>query len=197
VVLVVSNHHNLEEIKSFSRNINEVTVYASAELKCLGLILDSRLTWKNHITNLVKKCYMRIRAIYSVRSYSTPEYLKVLGQSLVLSLIYYMCPVWGLTSQKNLNLVEKVIRSLARLVLNKRKFDTIAEEIATDLKWFFPSDLNQYTSLCLMYKIVTYKIDYFNDYFTPNSLIHPYYTRLRTNLHCTGVPRTNYGTSTF
>ena len=197
MVLVVSNHHNLEEIKSFSRNINEVTVYASAELKCLGLILDSRLTWKNHITNLVKKCYMRIRAIYSVLSYLTSENLKVLGQSLVLSLIYYMCPVWGLTSQKNLNLVEKVIRSLARLVLNKRKFDTIAGEIATDLKWFFPSDLNQYTSLCLMYKIVTYKIDYFSDYFTPNSLIHPYYTRLRTNLHCTGVPRTNYGTSTF
>jgi len=155
VVLVVSNHHNLEEIKSFSININEVTGYASAELKCLGLILDSKLTWKNHLTNLVKKCYMRIRVIYSVRFYLTPENLKVLGQSLVLSLIYYMCPVGGLTSQKNLNLVEKVIRSLARLVLNKRKFDTIAEEIATDLKWFFPSDLNQYISLCLMYKIVT------------------------------------------
>jgi len=72
VVLVVSNHHNLEEIKSFSININEVTVYASAGLKCLELILDSELTWKNHITNLVKKWYMRIRAIYSVRSYLRP-----------------------------------------------------------------------------------------------------------------------------
>ena len=72
-----------------------------------------------------------------------------------------------------------------------KKFDTIAEEIATDLKWFFPSAVNQYTSLCLMYKIVNYKLDYFN------SLVHPYYTRLRTNLHCTGVPRTNYATSTF
>jgi len=108
---------------------------------------------------------------------------------LVLSRIYYMCPVRGLTSQKNLNLVEKVIRSLARLVLKERKFDTIyaksqiqAQILKNDLwstfKSFFPSNnlkpstIGQVDINELNHHFCTVAFQNPEDYYTCHTLSH-------------------------
>jgi len=197
VVLVVSNSYTLEEIKSFTVDINGITIHASDEMKCLPITLDSKLQWSAHINNVAKKCYQRIRALYAVKPYVSHENLKILGQSLVLSLLYYMSAIWGRAKKSLLKSVEKVLRSLARLVMSARKFDPIAKIITQDLEWMFPNYLCQFTTLCITFKLLHCDITYFNDYYTKKSLVHDHTTRQTSDLHINFKPCNKYGRSMF
>jgi len=197
VILMVSRYHSLDEVKSFNIKINGIQIFASDELKCLGLTIDRKLTWDSHITNIAKKCYHRIRALYVMKSYLSREYLQTLGQSLVLSLLHYMSAIWGRSTKSNLKTIEKVIRCLSRLVLSKRKYDPISKDIMLDLKWLFPSYLTDFTTLCTTYKIIHYEIPYFKDYYLPNHLMHNHCTRQKSNIYCNFSPKSKYGISTF
>jgi len=135
VFLVLGANQSTYDYENFTICINGVSVYASQQMKCLGIIIDNKLNWKCHINNLAKKCYTRIRTLYSIKHYLSPDQLKLFGQSLVLSLLYYMSAVWGQSSQCVLKISEKILRSLSRLVLNKRKYDPVAADITKDLKW--------------------------------------------------------------
>ena len=51
-----------------------------------------------------------------------------------------MSCVWVYTTSKNLKFVENIMRSLARLIYGKRKYDSISEEL-NELDWLFPNNL--------------------------------------------------------
>ena len=137
--------------------------------------------------------------MYTIRSYFSKESLKKVGSAIVLSVVSYMAAVWGTACNKDLIIVEKVIRSLGRLVLGKRKYDPIAEEIRTDLKWMFPNELSEFKVLCIMNNIVKdNQVPFFTNYFAKVCDQHVHYTRGASDkLKSTVDPKTNFGLQTF
>jgi len=69
------------------------------------------------VDNLAKNCYSRIRGLYSIRSYFMVEEFCDIARALVYSLLHYMIILWGTASKSTILIMEKVVRSLARLVL--------------------------------------------------------------------------------
>lgn len=47
-------------------------------------------------------------------------------------------------------MIEKVILNLARIVLSKRKYDTIASSITNELGWHFPGEMYVFITLCMV-----------------------------------------------
>jgi hypothetical protein len=92
-------------------------------LKCLGLIIDSTLSWELHIKSLAKICHFRIISLYKISEYVPYEYKLILGHALVISLMNYMSTIWSGASKKNIKVFEKVLRSLARFVTGIRKYE--------------------------------------------------------------------------
>ena len=52
--------------------LNRTKIYESTKIKYLGLILDSRLSWKFHISELSKKLSRSVGMLYKIRDY-TPK----------------------------------------------------------------------------------------------------------------------------
>jgi len=105
--------------------------------------------------------------------------------------------MWGEVTIKNLKKVEKLIRSMARFVTGKGKYDSISEEI-TKLEWLYPKLLYEFNKvLCLTFKLVKCgNIEAFNDYYKRVSETHGFPTsnaNKSSNYPCKG----NYGCGTF
>jgi len=108
-----------------------------------------------------------------------------------------MIVIWGETNVANKKKIEKVVRSMARLVTGKGKYDPIAYEV-TDLGWLFPKALYEYKVLCLAFKLIKCKnVSVFNDYYVSVSSTYNYPT-LRSGTLSTNYPYSdNYGYATF
>ena len=65
-------------------------------IKYLGVIVDSTLSWKPHITELSKKLARTTGIFFKIRHYVSHETLKLLYYSLLYSFISYTVVVWGL-----------------------------------------------------------------------------------------------------
>src|SRR5438874_10634999 len=100
-----------------------------------------------------------------------------------------MACAWGLANSVYLKQIEKLIRTSARLVSNKRKYDSITDVINNELHWLGPKQLHQRSVLCLMYKILNcdYSPSFFKDLFVINAIVHSYKTRNANLLHKNSV----------
>ena len=92
-------------------------LYESTKIKYLGIILDSRLTWKHHVHELCKKLNRAVGMVYKIRDYCTQNVLRSLYFSLFNSHLTYGLPVWGecdaILSNKLLLLQKKIVRALS------------------------------------------------------------------------------------
>ena len=72
-------------------------------IKFLGVLLDSHLSWKSHITELSKKLSKTVGLFYKVKHYAPLETLKLLYHGIFHPFISYGIHVWGLTYKSYLD----------------------------------------------------------------------------------------------
>ena len=77
-----------------SYNMNEVRIKNSCEDTDLGVIIDSRLTFEQHIMSKVKKANSVVGLIRRTFSYLDSDMFKTLFTSIVRPIVEYAEPVW-------------------------------------------------------------------------------------------------------
>ena len=70
-------------------------IFESLKVKYLGIILDSRLTWKIHIDELCKNLGRTVGMLFKIRYQCNKKVLRSLYFSLFESHLSYGLPVWG------------------------------------------------------------------------------------------------------
>ena len=80
--------------------LNRTKIYESTKIKYLGLILDSRLSWKFHISELSKKLSRSVGMLYKIRDYTPKKVLVSLYHSIFNSHLTYGLPAWGNTKKQ-------------------------------------------------------------------------------------------------
>lgn len=197
-MITISTSRKLGILNNFSFMFEGTEIKGSETLKCLGLTFDRQMSWRNHIDNCAKICYIRIRALYKIRDMFTIEQLRTLGNALVLSVLNYMLVVTGATNYKYIKIMDKVVRALGRLILRVRKYDSIAEKIKIDLEWMFTSELYQYRILCNMFKICKLdNVPIFKNCFKLTVSHHDHNTRGICKYAYTYNPKLEFGKRVF
>jgi len=92
-----------------------------------------------------------MKSTFSFREYFNSDKLKLLSETLCLSHIQYMSLVWGAATVKTIERVNIHIKSMARFVLEKQKFDPITHEMTKKLGWLLPKHLYTFFSLSKYY----------------------------------------------
>ena len=115
-LLVIAPPNISRGIGTVDIKINNILIEQCNHLKCLGLTIDNTLNWNLHINNIAKACNSRISSLYKIQNYVPLKYKMMLAHALVISLFNYMSTVWSCTTKNNLDIIEKVIRILARFV---------------------------------------------------------------------------------
>lgn len=89
------------------------------DFKYLGIILDSKLNWKEHVENLKRSLIIANRKIYHLRCHSTKAILKLVYHSLIDSRLQYGIVIWGGTYNSTIKPIIISQKHILR-VINKK-----------------------------------------------------------------------------
>ena len=93
-MFVGSSYTMKNKVGNLPISINNVPVPIIDSQKCLGVILDEKLSWENHIEMIYKKVGTGIAVIKPVKSFVSKDTLQVLYIAIVQSYFDYCCPLW-------------------------------------------------------------------------------------------------------
>lgn len=101
----------------------------SKKVKYLGVVLDHKLNFGEHIKYLNHKAIGNLITLYPIfkNKFLNVHSKLILYKSLVRSAFSYACPVWSMTCQTNLNKLQTTQNKFLRIIGNFRKFTPISE----------------------------------------------------------------------
>ena len=151
--------------------------------KFLGVIIDDRLTWKDHIIYVSKKVSKGIGIIRKARRYLKNETLLSLYYSFVYPYLTYCNQIWGNLSSYSLNRLIVLQKRIVRIISG---VPPLTSTVPLFKKWNILnlSKLNEYLIGQLMFKAFKRKLPcVFDDFFILNSDVHQHNTRHGNHLH--------------
>lgn len=120
----------------FDYELSNTTIKRTTHIKDLGVILDSQLNYKQHMSYVIDKASRALGFIFRMtKHFSDVHCLKSLYGSLVRSILEYCSPVWNPYYNNGVERVESVQRRFLRFALRK-------------LPWSNPFRLPSYEDRC-------------------------------------------------
>ena len=86
-------------------SLDNIALEQVTNIKFLGVNVDNKLTWKDHINNITKTISRNIGVINKLKCYLPSSTLLMLYSTLVLPYLNYGILVWGNTPQFLLEIV--------------------------------------------------------------------------------------------
>ena len=198
-MMVIGKPQVVKSLGCINIVIDNTNITFTQKVKSLGLIIDSELSWAEHISLKTKKCNSILWSLYPIQSSLSISNRKLLINAYVLPCLNYMCIIWGTANKTTKLSLENIIRKAGRFVLSLRKYDQVKNEITQTLKWLFPDYMYQYEVLKLAFSIFDGSCPpYFVDYLDTTSFITKY---TRRNMYTSSAsviqPHCSFGKRSF
>ena len=120
--------------KGFGVTILSKEILPSCSAKDLGVIVDSHLSFDEHVIEVVSKCIGSLCQINRVKHLFDRSTLITIINSLVFSKLFYCSSMWASTTKKNIRKLQKIQNFAARIVTGVRKYDHITPMLK-ELHW--------------------------------------------------------------
>ena len=147
------------------------------QTKFLGIILDSELSWKFHLTQLAKKLSKSIGILSRARRFLNKTTLTQLYYSFLYPYLTYCNIIWGNATQSLLWPIFRAQKRAIRIINNIKRRDSTKTAFHMMGILRLP-DIYTFSVLMFVYK---YKNDQlptvFRNFYTTNSEVHHYATR--------------------
>ena len=157
-----------------SLTVDTSNVMFSQSVKTLGVMLDTYLTMKNKVINLVRSANFELRRINSTRHYLSVEATQKLVLAFAMFRLDYCNSLLSCCSKYLINKLQKVQNNAARLILKVLKTDHITPHLLT-LHWLPVNAKIQYKFFSLCFNAVNssgpqYLADLLKIYVPPHQL---------------------------
>ena len=97
--------------------INRIAIEQKELIKYLGVLIESKLTFKQHTSSLSKKINSRtIGLMYKLRHYVSKKILVMLYYSLIYPFLIYAIPIWRNANLTILNFIHILQKMVVRLI---------------------------------------------------------------------------------
>ena len=176
-------------------------LFESPKIKYLGLILDNKLDWKGHITELSKKIIRAVGLLYKIRNLYPTSVLRSLYYSILNSHLLYGLVVWGNANRSYINKIKYLQKRALRCIV-VANYD---RNIDTNIIHFDLKILNldhqfqtQLSSLMWVYDHDVLPLS-LRSHFKRANLVHTYNTRTsaKGSLYYSEVNTSKYGLKSF
>jgi len=158
VAILFSGDHNREHIlANIDINLDGNSINFKNSAKNLGVLMDHKLRFKEHINSKLKIGYSALKMIYSHRHYLSQNTKKMLCEALVLSPLNYCDSIYGpcldaLDSRR----IQKLQNSCMRLIFGIRRREHISHKLK-ELKWLNMYNRRKLHAICFFYKVLKFK----------------------------------------
>ena len=131
-----------------------VNLPIASELKSLGVVIDSRLSFDKHVSAVCRSCNFHMRALSHIRHLLSTQVAHTLACSIVCSRIDYCNAVLQHAPKSTLSKLQRVQNNLARIVLSAPR-RTHAPPLLYQLHWLPVESRITYKLALLTFKIRT------------------------------------------
>ena len=101
--------------------IQKKAISQKQSVKYLGIMIDSGLTWHDHIDTLSKKISRSIGLLYKIRHFVNKNIMKMLYYSLIFSHLTYAIENWGSADNIHLNRLLIIQKRAVRILSNSNR----------------------------------------------------------------------------
>ena len=116
--IVFDPHPAIDALMVPVRNDLTLVICECKSQKYLGLIVDNKLTFYEHIEYIKKKVSKRIGALYRSKSLLPLKFRKMFANALMLPQFDYLDIIWSKTSQYKLKELDILYKKVAKIALN-------------------------------------------------------------------------------
>mgnify|MGYP003471208139 FL=1 len=191
--LLISHRHDTDDFPSMF--MGDDNVENETSLSMLGVTLDSKLSWKKHISSISISAARKLGFLFRAKAYFTPSQLLTLYKSQIRPVLEYCSHVWAGAPVNSLRLLDSIQNKAIRLIDDPSltsNLQTLSHRRAVgSLSLFY----RYYFGLCSseLQKIVPHPVVYRKSTRKASNL-NPYLVtleRCRTSSHASSfIPRT-------
>lgn len=135
-------------------HVDNVELTCKDTIKSLGLLIDSKLRFNDHINKCTQKAYCNLKLIYSNRSFLTRRIKSILCESLVLSHFNYGDAIYSpLINTIAVRKIQKIQNSCLRLIFGIRRYEHVTHKL-NELQWLNMKNRRILHAACLYFTII-------------------------------------------
>jgi len=165
-------------------------------VKSLGVSIDSTLSFNQHVENVCKASHYHIRALRHIRQCLDDDTARTVASSMVGARLDYCNSLLYGTTTTNINKLQRVQNSLARVVTGNRRYDHITPVLA-ELHWLKIQDRITFKIALLTFKaLTTNRPAYLTELVSFHAPVRVLRSNCRNRLHVNNV-RTAFGSRAF
>ena len=105
-----------KDFHEISVKINKTPLEKCAKYKYLGIVIDEKLNWKDHIEYICKKVSKACGALAKMRHCASVELLRDIYYALFYSYVRYGITIWGNASEIVLSPLQTLLHRAARIM---------------------------------------------------------------------------------
>ena len=139
----LGTRQQLRKVDSDQIQLGSDVVKLQTTVNNLGVTIDNHLSMKEHVQRICRSSFYQLRQIRTVRTSLTRAACESLVHAFVSSRLDYCNSMLFGVNESLLDKLESVLRAAARLVQQKRKFDSISTDIRDKLHWLSHSSKNR------------------------------------------------------
>ena len=158
--------------------VDSHTIKRVRKAKYLGIIMDEKLTWEDHIDYISLKIKRNIGIMRRERGDIPKTSLILLYKTLVEPYLGYCNTTWGTCSSSLLDKLQALQNRAARTVANVKYEGTYHARLLKELDWLNVRELIEYDTASLVYRIENdLAPTHMKNMFMKSSEMHSYSTR--------------------
>ena len=119
-----------KENREFKLNMNGASVMSKKSVKLLGITIDNKLTFTEHIDHICKSASYKLFALKRIRKYLTTKQAETLANAFINSQFNYCSLIWMFSGKRNLNKIHNIHKRTLRVVY--KEYDKSYEELLRD-----------------------------------------------------------------
>ena len=131
-IMLVGTHQRLSRVNSFTVHARNNILGRVYQFKYLGVMLDSTLSWNDHIDYISSKISSRLGMLRKARRVVPREACITLYVSMVLPLFDYCSAVWGGCGQTNRSYLDRLQRRAVSIIESRIVQQS---EVRNTLRW--------------------------------------------------------------
>ena len=176
-IMLVDTHQRTAEANNLVTDISYTRLERFNNLKYLGVLLDTTLSWKDHVEHIGNKISSRLSILRRARKVLPKPTCQMLYNTIVLPLFDYCSPVWDSCGFGS-NAYPDELNRRAACIIEGRSIG--ADELKSTLGWPSLQARKNYLKCVLVYKCLHGMAPlYLLSEFRHAHQVHSYYTRSR------------------